>query len=158
MLGVLEGLNKYAVRYDDQRYRGGAPYTDSAATPLRKYGIKTIVSITPTEHERDFCRKHGFAMVEIPFEKTKGPSQDDLRRYLGTIRTGVGPFDVHCHGGTHRGGVLGVAYRVHGLGWPYEKALVEHGRLARIFHTLSSRNAAERRQGGLSGSFAAETV
>ena len=39
------------------------------------------------------------------------------------------PLYVHCHGGTHRAGVLGVAYRIHKCGWPWEKALLEHGRL-----------------------------
>ena len=67
--------------------------------------------------------------MEIPFEKKIGPSADDLERYLEAIKTGDGPFYVHCHGGTRRGGVLGVAYRVHVLGWTYGKALVEHGRL-----------------------------
>jgi len=93
------------------------------------YGIRTIVSITPTDHERNLCRSNDFTLVEIPFQKEGGLSSEDLRRYLKTIKTGVGPFYVHCRGGTHRGGVLGVAYRIHIQGWTYEKALVEYGRL-----------------------------
>ncbi len=40
-----------------------------------------------------------------------------------------GPLYVHCHGGTHRGGVLMLFVRLHVEGWPLEKALVEFGRL-----------------------------
>jgi len=92
-------------------------------------GIKSIVSITPTDKERDFCKRHGFTLVEVPFDKVNGPSADNLGRFVETIKQGQGPFYVHCVGGTHRGGVLGVAYRLHHLGWTYERALVEFGRL-----------------------------
>ena len=129
VVGVVDGLKKYVVKYDDSFYRGGEPFADSAVQSLKEYGIRTIISITPTEDERALCLEHGFTLVEIPFKKTAGLSSEDLQRYLKTIRTGASPFYVHCHGGTHRGGVLGVAYRLHIQGWPYEKALVEHGRL-----------------------------
>ncbi len=129
VIGVLNGLKKYVIRYDNKLYRGGEPFADSAVQSLKKYGIRTVISITPTDQERKLCKDNGLTLVEIPFEKTKGLSPDDLKRYLKTLKTGASPFYVHCHGGTHRGGVLGVAYRVHIQGWPYEKALVEHGRL-----------------------------
>ena len=129
VIGVVDGLKKYVVEYDDRLYRGGEPCADSAAQWLRQQEIRTIISITPTEQERNLCRENGFTLVELPFQKASGLSPEDLGRYLETIRTGAGPFYVHCHGGTHRGGVLGVAYRVHIQGWPYEKPLVEHGRL-----------------------------
>jgi len=129
VLGVQKGLKNYVIRYDDTVFRGGEPYADSAAQALSKIGINSIISITPTENERQFCRKHGFTLIEIPFKKVPGPAATDVKRYIDTIKTGAGPFYVHCHGGTHRGGVLGVAYRVHILGWPYEEALVEYGRL-----------------------------
>jgi protein tyrosine/serine phosphatase len=68
-------------------------------------------------------------LVEILFDKKTGPSSADLHRFLQTIKTGTGPFYVHCVGGTHRAGVLGVAYRMHILNWPYEKAVLEFGQL-----------------------------
>ncbi len=129
VIGTADGLKNYVIKYDDNLYRGGEPFADSAVASLKKYGIRTIISITPTDHERNFCKRNGFTLVEIPFEKTTGVSPSDLKRYLDVIKTKAEPFYVHCHGGTHRGGVLGVAYRVHIQNWPYEKALVEHGRL-----------------------------
>jgi protein tyrosine/serine phosphatase len=129
VLGQLKGLKNFVVKYDEHLYRGGEPYSTAAAPELQQIGIKTIISITPTDFEREFCGKYEFKLVEIPFEKTSGPSPADLNLYLQTVKTGTGPFYVHCHGGTHRGGVLGVAYRTLILNWPYEKALVEYGRL-----------------------------
>ena len=52
-----------------------------------------------------------------------------LDLYLDTIRSDSGPFYVHCHGGTHRGGILGMAYRMYVQNWTYEKALIEFGLL-----------------------------
>lgn len=129
VVGVVDGLKNYVIKYDDTLYRGGEPFAESALQSLEKLGVRTVVSITPTEHERKLCRENNLALVEIPFEKTKGLSRADLELYLNTIRAGSGPFYVHCHGGTHRGGVLGFAYRVHIQGWDYNKALVEFGRL-----------------------------
>lgn len=91
--------------------------------------MRTVISITPSDREREFCQRHGLALVEIPFDKQSGPSRSDLARFLETVRSGNGPFYVHCVGGTHRGGILGIAYRVHAQDWPRDKALVEYGRL-----------------------------
>jgi len=129
VLGVQEGLKNFTVRYDDQLYRGGELHANSAALTLYDWNVKTIISIAPSEYERNFCREHGFLLVEIPFDKITGPTATDLKCFKDTIRTGSGPFYMHCRGGSHRGGVLGVAYRVDILGWSYEKALVEFGRL-----------------------------
>ena len=129
VLGVTEGLKNFVVKYDQKFYRGGEPVSDAAAESLKARGIKTIISITPNDHERTFCRKHGLTLVEIPFSKPTGPSPVDLARFYETVKTGSGPFYVHCHGGTHRGGVLGVAYRTGVLGWSKDKALIEFGRL-----------------------------
>ena len=129
VLGVREGIKNWAIRYDDTLIRGGEFYADSAAQALREWGVKTIVSAAPSAKERAFCAQHGFALVEIPFDKARGPTAGDIRTFLDTVKTGQGPFYVHCVGGAHRGGVLGVAYRLHVLNWPAERALVEFGRL-----------------------------
>ena len=129
VIGVVDGLKKFVIKYDNTLYRGGAIFADSAAKWLKKHKIRTIISIVPSELERDLCRKNGFTLIEIPFEKPNGMTADDLKRYLNAVKASVGPVYVHCHGGTHRGGLFGVAYRVHIQGWSYEKAIVEYGRL-----------------------------
>ncbi len=129
VLGVLPGLKNYAVKYDEALYRGGELQKKSAVKTLRKLGVKTIVSITPTDYEREFCRKYRFPLVEIPFEKDNGISEEGLALFLETIRTGTGPFYLHCKGGSHRAGILGAAYRIFILNWPVERALTEYDRL-----------------------------
>jgi protein tyrosine phosphatase (PTP) superfamily phosphohydrolase (DUF442 family) len=129
VLGVKDGIKSWAVKYDDKLLRGGQFYAESAAAALKDWNVKTVISIVPGDKERAFCKAQGLALVEIPFDKAKGPSDADIRRFLDTIKTGTSPFYVHCVGGTHRGGVLGVAYRVHIQNWSFERALVEFGRL-----------------------------
>ncbi len=129
VLGVTEGIKNWVIRYDDVLIRGGEFYNDKAADALKAWGVKTIISISPSDRERQFSQKYGFVLVELPFDKKQGPTSADMRQFLNTIKTGQGPFYVHCIGGTHRGGALGLAYRVHVLGWTWERALIEFGRL-----------------------------
>lgn len=67
--------------------------------------------------------------MEMPFDKKTGLPPADLKRYLALFTKDNMPIYVHCHGGTHRDGTLGVAYRVHTCGWDWDKALLEHARL-----------------------------
>lgn len=129
VLGVKEGIKSWAIKYDDKLLRGGEFYADSAAAALKSWGVNTVISIAPSDKERAFCKAHGLTLVEIPFNKALGPTPADIRRFLDTVQTGTAPFYVHCVGGTHRGGVLGVAYRVHVQHWSFDRALVEYGRL-----------------------------
>lgn len=129
VLACLKGLKSFAVRYADGVVRGGEPCSDQAARTLRGLGIRTIVTITPTDRERALARECGFTLVEMPFDKATGLSQADLRRFLALLTGEKMPVYIHCHGGTHRGGVLCVAYRIHKCGWDWDKALAEHARL-----------------------------
>ena len=129
VLGERSGVRGVVVQYDDQVIRGGEPYKKSAAKTLRSLGIQTIISIVPTDVERAFCKKQGFELVEIPFDKTTGVSSNDVARLQKTIQTGVGPFYIHCNGGSHRGGTLSAAYRLTVLGWPFEKVIAEFDQL-----------------------------
>ena len=129
VVGSCAGLTGSVVKYDHMLYRGGALRADTAVKTLRTLGIQTIISAAPSEYERAFCRKYGFVLVEIPFSKDSGLSSSDLSQYLDAIRTGSGPFYIHCKGGSHRGGILGANYRVFILNWSVERALAEYDRL-----------------------------
>ena len=129
VLGELSGVRGFVVQYDDLVFRGGEPYKKSAAKTLQKLGVKTIVSIVPTEGERAFCRKFGFALVELPFDKITGVSPADVALLRETMTTEAAPFYFHCKGGSHRGGTLSAAYRLFVQDWSYEKAMGEFDRL-----------------------------
>jgi len=122
IIGVMPGLKNFVVKYDGKLYRGGELLSDEALGSLKMLGIKTIISITPTQFEREFAKKNGFTLVEIPFDKNTGPSQSDITLFTKTIKKEFYPFYVHCHGGTYRGGTFGKIYRTKILNWPSEKA------------------------------------
>ncbi len=130
VLGHLEGLNNHVVKYNNNFYRGGEIYIeDLALEALQEQGIKTIVSIAPSEMERALCASNDIALVEIPFGKEAGPSAADYEKYFQTLETGEGPFYIHCKGGSHRAGILSAAYRIQFQGWSFDQALIEYGRL-----------------------------
>ncbi len=129
VIGAIAGIRSYVVRHDARLFRGGQPETDAGVEALRRLGVKTIVSATPTAAERRLSGKHGIRLVELPLEKNRRVPHGTLTGFLTAMREAPGPVYVHGWDGTHRAGVLGVAYRLHVLGWTYEKALVEFGRL-----------------------------
>lgn len=129
IIGFVPGIRGFVVKYDGKLYRGGELYSDAAAAWLREQGIRTLVSVTPTKAERKLAQKHGLELVELTFEKSDGPAHRDIHRLLDVLNASEGNVYAHCRGGTHRGGVLGVIYRVHALGWSEDKALLEFGRL-----------------------------
>jgi protein tyrosine phosphatase (PTP) superfamily phosphohydrolase (DUF442 family) len=128
-LGSLTGLRKFSVKYSDKIIRGGEIYDDSAAEILDRMGVKTVVSITPCEKERQFCEKYGYELIEIPFESSDGPKSSDIDLFLETVRKTDGPVYVHCHGGAHRAGALCLAYRLHEENWEQGMALLEYSKL-----------------------------
>ncbi len=128
VIGNAKGIEGYIIQYDQTMYRGGEPSSAAGMEELKKYGIATIISITPTDFERQEAQKHGIKLVELPFEKSGVPAQA-LEAFLQSIDEDKGPFYVHCHGGTHRAAILCMAWRVHRQQWDYEKAMIEFGRL-----------------------------
>lgn len=129
VIGLVDGLHNHVVKYDEKIYRGGEPETPAAADFFQKHQIKTIVTVTPSDLERQLAEQYGILLVEIPFDAVSGPTRNDIDKLLNTIKEQEGPFYIHCHGGTHRAGVLAMAYRIFVLGWSYDKAAVEYGRL-----------------------------
>ncbi|MDZ8118171.1 fused DSP-PTPase phosphatase/NAD kinase-like protein [Pontiella agarivorans] len=130
VLGHLEGLNNYVVQYDESLYRGGQAYEpDLALQSLEALGIKTIISITPTEEERAFCEIAGIELIEVPFTSDSGPTENNFELYFQVLENSKAPVYLHCKGGSHRAGILGAAYRMKFQDWSYEQAIIEYGRL-----------------------------
>lgn len=122
--GVVPGLQKFVVQYDANYYRGGMFTGQEGMEELKKYGIKTIVSVTPNDLERLLCEKFEMNLVEIEFEHDGVPS-DKMELFIDTLKDKPGPFYVHCHGGTHRANTLSYAYRRIVQGWDISKAKKE---------------------------------
>jgi len=129
VLGKIEGLKNFVVKYDGNLYRGGEPYSPEGFKALDKIGIQTIISITPTDSERELAQKHNIKLVEIILTKDMGISQDDFNKFTSSLNNDKGPFYLHCKGGVHRGGTMGIAYRINQCGWTREKAIEEFDKL-----------------------------
>ena len=128
--GEKPGIKNFVIQYDNNLYRGGKPTSPEGVNILKDMGIKTIVSITPTDMEREEAKKHGIKLVEISVDKKEGISQKDLNRYIDLFSTKDNlPIYVHCNGGSHRAGTMGTAYRVHKNGWKWERAVKEFDNL-----------------------------
>lgn len=111
VLGVTPGLKNFAVKYTDDWYRGGMPLAVEGGEAWRSWGIRTVISIAPSDLERVLCEQLGITLVEIEFEKTTLTSEV-LDRFAAVVEAAEKPIYVHCHGGTHRGGALSLAYRL----------------------------------------------
>ncbi|MDP6542512.1 MAG: dual specificity protein phosphatase family protein [Phycisphaerae bacterium] len=129
IVGVKDGLSGYMIKYDDKLYRGGQMNNAKGLDFLKKLGITTVVTITPTDDERTYVVKRGMKLLEVPFAKTDGPSTEILDAFLEAVKSSTGPVYVHCHGGTHRAAILAGLYRMAVKGWDFNRTAVEFGTL-----------------------------
>ncbi len=129
VIGVKEGLAGYMIKYDDKLYRGGQMTGAKGLDFLKDLGVKTVVTITPTDDERKYVAEKGMKLVEVSFAKKDGPSDEILKTFMDAVKTSEGPVYVHCHGGTHRAAILAGLYRLWAHGWDYNRMAVEFGTL-----------------------------
>ena len=129
VIGVVPGIKKFVVKYNDQLIRGGAPYSEEGYKKLKEMGVETIVSITPDDEERVLAKKYKMTLIEIPFEKDKGLSKEDKRKFLNLFFQYDAPFYIHGNDSTSRAGILGALYRMQLCNWPYGKTMMEFQQL-----------------------------
>jgi protein tyrosine phosphatase (PTP) superfamily phosphohydrolase (DUF442 family) len=126
VVGIIPGIKKFVVKYNDKLFRGGLPYSKEGYEFLKKKEIKTVVSIVPDPNLKKWASKNDIKVIDLPFEKSKGISKAQREQLLDIYRTQNAPFYVHCHGGTHRASACAALYRTHLEGWDQEKAVKEY--------------------------------
>ncbi len=124
VLGRKDGLRAWLVRYDDHFYRGGELESVDGARSLAALGIKTVFAITSVDKERHWLESQGIEIVDLSFAKNARLSDQRIREIAEQISAHPGPVYVHCVGGTQRGGVVGVIYRL-SQGWAVDQSLLE---------------------------------
>ena len=129
VLGRRKGLRGYLVSYNDWLYRGGAPTGPTGFQALKQLGVRTIISVTPSDRERELAGQHGMELVEVPFTRETGLTAKARSKFLLALKARPRPIYLHCKGGSHRAGSLGALYRVKVDGWNFEKAVEEFVRL-----------------------------
>lgn len=127
LIGEIPGIYNYVVQYSDDVYRGGKVTSKKGMKYLKEtLGIKTIISILPSENERAWAKSYGILVVEVPFDLPLGPTGGDVRFMLEVINDQTAcPVYIHCGGGTQRGNLMCTYYR-EDLGWDPEKVHAEY--------------------------------
>ena len=92
---------------------------------LKRLGVTSILTITPTEEERFLTERHGLSYKEIAFKMGTPLPPEVKARFLQAVHNAEGRVYVHGDKGNRRAGVLGVLYRTKVQGWPFDKALLE---------------------------------
>ncbi len=126
--GYRPGIRYYVIQYTPNLYRGGDILSRKGAQSLRDLGIKTLISVDPSDKERALAREFGFHLVEIPFTPVD-LTRARLDEFLAAVDNNPGPIYVHCFGGDLRAGILLAHYRIHKQGWTFRRAYTEYRRL-----------------------------
>ena len=124
VIGEQDGLKSWLIRYDDHLYRGGELENADGARSLADLGIKTVFAITSADKERQWLESVGIKVVDLSFDKNASLSEQQIEQIAEQLSTSSAPAYVHCVGGTQRGGMVGVIYRLT-QDWQPDQALLE---------------------------------
>lgn len=129
VIGIVPGIKKFVVKYNDELYRGGKPYSEEGFKKLKEMGIKTIISVTPDDMEREFAKKYNMELIEIPFEKNTVLSKELKKRFINLFFQYKAPFYLHGDESISRAGILGALYRMKVCDRPFGKTMMEFQQL-----------------------------
>ena len=161
-----DGLRHFGVVAEGVLYRCGQPTPDDLAGLLRRYGIRTVVSLRGSRTARDpdaweaaeraVCAAHGATFVLIPFNHKTPPTPAQAAQFLDLCRAPEHrPVLVHCRLGQQRTLLFCALYRVHCDGLSPEAAEREmdalgfgarkrrHRKLLSAFRELAARPPAD---------------
>ncbi|MCE5326103.1 MAG: hypothetical protein LLG01_06775 [Planctomycetaceae bacterium] len=126
--GYRDGIRFYVVQYTDKIYRGGDILNEQGIASIKDLGVKTIISVTPSDRERELASAGGMTLVEIPFG-AGDMSAENLAAFLTAVDKSPKPIYVHDFDGTLRAGALMAHYRIHKDKWTFDRAMHEWHRL-----------------------------
>ena len=121
---INESGLRNAFRLSESVYSGAEPGSEEAFARLRRWGVKTVVSVDGKAPEVETAARHGLRYVHLPLHY-KGIEEETLARLVKTYREMPGPFYVHCFHGRHRGPAAAAIGRLVLDGASRETALAE---------------------------------
>lgn len=125
---VVPGIDGYIIVYDDNLYRGGA-LSPEAAGQLKNFGVKTVITIDPDPELEKVVKPAGLKLVTFNWKNRGIMEQGDLEQFLELIKKNKAPFYLHSKEENQDAGILAAIYRIHVENWPYEKTIIEYGRV-----------------------------
>ena len=127
-LPAQEPINEFglrnAFRLSENIYSGAEPDSAEAFARLKKWGVKTVISVDGKAPEVEAAALHGLRYIHLPLHY-KGIEAETLARLVKTFREMPRPFYVHCFHGRHRGPAAAVVGRLVLDGASRETALAE---------------------------------
>lgn len=119
----IDGLHN-VVFLGPQIISGAEPENERSFERLRRWGVRTILSVDGKVPDAASAERHGMRYVHVPINY-KGLGQDHLTHITKTFRELEGPFYVHCYHGRHRGPAAAAIGRLVLDGIPREQAIAE---------------------------------
>jgi protein tyrosine/serine phosphatase len=124
-------------------YRMAQPTPEELEEAVRKYGIKTVINLRgpqPGEwwydDEANALKTLGVRQVDIAFSSEHMQFKHDWVSYLDTLKTGEGPFLVHCRSGADRTSEASAVYAIEYMGRTPEKAIEEQMTIEKLHMSL----------------------
>jgi len=122
--------HRFTIIQDGVLYRSGQPNSEQLAHLVRRYDIKTFVSLRKphklSRHEVRFAKRRGLNLVHIPTGHTVPLSYEQIARFLSVVdNPNTRPVLVHCSLGRTRASAYTAIYRRYRCGWPREQVAEE---------------------------------
>jgi protein tyrosine phosphatase (PTP) superfamily phosphohydrolase (DUF442 family) len=103
---------------------GGEPLEEASFDHLKKWGIRTIVSVDGKAPDVEAAEVRGMRYVHVPI-RYSGMTDEQVLQIAKTFRELEPPFYVHCFHGVHRGPAAAALGRVVRDGATREQAMAE---------------------------------
>lgn len=125
---IVPGIDGYVIVYDNNLYRGSTPSAEGVGQ-LKNFGIKTIITIAPDIEFEKIVQSAGLKLVAFNWQNRNMMSSEDLDGFLKIIKENKAPFYLHSREENQEAGILAAIYRLYIENWPYEKTIIEYGRV-----------------------------
>jgi protein tyrosine phosphatase (PTP) superfamily phosphohydrolase (DUF442 family) len=89
-------------RVSERVYSGSSPEGDEGFAELRRFGVRTVISVDGARPDTATAARYGMRYVHLPVGYD-GIPRDKVLALVKAVRELPGPVYVHCHHGTHRG-------------------------------------------------------
>lgn len=111
-------------------YRSAQLYPDELEEVVKKYGIKTVISLRGAPQNSywvpgqiETLKKLNVDFVPISWTSHYFPHKEDLQAFIKTLKDSPRPILVHCRSGADRTGEASAIYEIEFMGKPKEKAI-----------------------------------
>ncbi len=122
---------RFAPVVEGRLYRSGKVTPEQLEYLVRRYGIRTVLSLLASEApesraEQAAAARLGIRWLNVPLPGDGQSTPADRERIRSIVLDpNYAPLLVHCAAGVNRTGLAVGCYRIHAQGWTYEQVLRE---------------------------------